>query len=84
MLRLITSSNLVDCSARQIGRLGTIEDAIDVTGRAPILVDEIRPVGDQTAVRHEVSIRVDRRQAMPGRRRDDQRAMDRRARAHGR
>ena len=36
---------------RQVGRLLALEDAIDVAGRAPVLVDQIRPVGDQAAVR---------------------------------
>ena len=34
---------------RQVGGLLALEDAIDVAGRAPVLVDEIRPVGDQAA-----------------------------------
>src|SRR5215475_13562773 len=31
---------------RQIGRLLAPEDAINVAGRAPVLVDQIRPIGD--------------------------------------
>jgi hypothetical protein len=31
---------------RQIGRFLALEDAIDIAGRAPVLVDEIRPIGD--------------------------------------
>ena len=34
---------------RQVGRLLTLEDAIDVAGRAPVLVDEIGSIGDQAA-----------------------------------
>ena len=34
---------------RQVGRLLALENAIDVAGRAPELVDPIRPVGDQAA-----------------------------------
>ena len=34
---------------RQIGRLLALEDAIDIAGRAPVLIDEVRPVGDQAA-----------------------------------
>jgi hypothetical protein len=34
---------------RKIGRLLALKDAIYVTGRAPELIDEIRPVGDQAA-----------------------------------
>jgi hypothetical protein len=32
---------------RQIGWLGALEDAIDVTGGAPVMVDPIRPIGNQ-------------------------------------
>ena len=34
---------------RQVGRLLALEDAVDVAGRAPVLVDQIRPIGDQAA-----------------------------------
>src|ERR1700716_2517699 len=30
---------------RQVGRLLALEDAVDVTGRLPVLVDEIRSIG---------------------------------------
>ena len=66
---------------RQVGRLLALEDAIDVAGRAPVLVDEIRPVGDQAAGGDEGTIEVDRRQSVPGRQRDDQLAMNVRQRA---
>src|SRR5262249_31940721 len=33
----------------KIGRLFTLEDAVDVAGGLPELVEEIRPIGDQTA-----------------------------------
>ena len=61
---------------RQVGRLLALEDAIDVAGRAPKLVDQIRPVGHQAAAVDEVAIEVDRRQSVPGRKRDDQVAMN--------
>jgi hypothetical protein len=32
---------------RQVGRLLTLEDAIDVTGRLPKLVGNIRPIAEQ-------------------------------------
>ena len=35
---------------RKVGRLLALEDAIDVAGRAPELVDHISPIGDQAAV----------------------------------
>ena len=66
---------------RQVGRLLALEDAIDVAGRAPELVDPIRPVGDQAAVGDEEPSGVDRGQFVPGRQRDDQFAMNRRQRA---
>ena len=34
---------------RQVGRLLALEDAVDVAGRAPVLVDQIGPIGDQAA-----------------------------------
>ena len=34
---------------RQVGRLLALEDAIDVAGRAPELIEKIRPIGDQAA-----------------------------------
>ena len=61
---------------RQVGRLLALEDAIDVAGRAPELVDQIRPIGDQAAAGDEVASVVDRGQFVPGRKRDDQLAMD--------
>ena len=69
---------------RQVGRLLALEDAVDVAGRAPVLVDEIRPIGDQAAGGDEEAIGVDRGQFVPGRKRDDQIAMNdrRRARRH--
>ena len=38
---------------RQVGRLLALEDAVDVAGRAPVLVDLIRPIGDQAAAGDE-------------------------------
>ena len=63
---------------RQVGRLLALEDAIDVAGRAPVLVDVIRPIGDQAAGGDEEAFEVDRGQLVPGRQRDDQIAMKRR------
>ena len=42
---------------RQVGRLLALEDAIDVAGGAPVLVDEIRPIGDQAAGGDEEAVR---------------------------
>ena len=35
---------------RQVGRLLALEDAVDIAGRAPVLVDRIGSIGDQAAV----------------------------------
>src|SRR5262245_5644497 len=61
---------------RQIGRLLTFKDAVDVACRAPVLVEEIGPIGDQTAGSGVKAGVVDRGQAMLGRQRDDQVALD--------
>ena len=52
---------------RQVGRFLALEDAIDVAGRAPELVDLVRPIGDQAAGGDEEAFAVDRRQLVPGR-----------------
>ena len=51
---------------RQVGWLLALEDAIDVAGRAPVLVDEIRPIGDQAAGGDEDSVRSRPRAACAG------------------
>ena len=61
----------------QIGRLLAFEDAVDVAGRAPVLVDPISPIGNQAAGGDEGTLEVDRRQLVPCRQRDDQIAMKR-------
>src|SRR4051812_16556321 len=43
----------------QVGRLLALEDAVDVTGRAAVLIDEIGPVADEAAISHEISIGID-------------------------
>ena len=57
---------------RQVGRLLALEDVIDVAGRLPVLVDVIRPIGDQATVGGEGTFEVDRRQFVPRREHDDQ------------
>ena len=52
---------------RQVGRLLALEDAIDIAGRAAVLVDVIRPIGDQAAVGDEESVRSRLRALVPGR-----------------
>ena len=53
------------------------------TGRAPVLVNRISPVGDEPTLADEVAERVDRGQLLPSRQRDDQVTMNRRRRAPG-
>jgi hypothetical protein len=52
---------------RKVGRLLALEDAVDVAGRLPVLVDEISPIGDQAAGVGEGAFEVDRGQLVPGR-----------------
>ena len=47
VLRLITSSNLVGCSHRQISSLGSLQDSVHVISDAAVAVREVRPVGHQ-------------------------------------
>jgi hypothetical protein len=56
---------------RKIGGLLTLEDAIDVAGRAPVLVNFIRSVGDQAAIGDVKANGVDRCQLVLGRERND-------------
>ena len=51
---------------RQVGRLLALEDAIDVAGRAPVLVDQIGPIGDQAAGGDEEAVRSRPRAACAG------------------
>ena len=78
VLRLMTSSILGRRLHRQVGRLLALEDAVDVAGGAAVLVDPIRPIGDQAAGGDEGAVGVDGGQLVPGRQRDDQIAMNRR------
>jgi hypothetical protein len=56
---------------RQVGGLFALEDAIDVGGGAGILVQLIRPVGDQAARTGKIAEGVDRGQLVPGRQRGE-------------
>src|SRR5262245_64353728 len=47
------------CLHRKIARLLAFKDAIDIAGRLPVLVDKIRPIGDQPAVGSEEAGGVD-------------------------
>src|SRR5262249_58474798 len=63
------------CLHCQVRRLLALEDAIDVAGRLPELLDEIRPIRHQAAASDEEAFPVDRRQFMPSRQREDELAM---------
>src|SRR4029077_12136675 len=60
----------------QFGGLLALEDAIDVAGRTPELVEEIGSVADKTAGGGEIAGTVGSGQSMLGRQRDDQVARD--------
>src|SRR5262249_28632316 len=47
---------------RQLARLGTIEDAIDIGGRTPVAVGEVLAVADQSSGLYVLPEREDRRQ----------------------
>jgi hypothetical protein len=65
---------------RQVGRLLTLEDTIDIGGRLSVLLDLIGSIGDQTAGSYEETQEVDRGQLELRRKRDDQIAMKERRR----
>ena len=60
---------------RQVGWLLALEDAIDIASGAAVLVDKIRPVGDQAAGRGEVARAVNRRNAVASNHCSDQIAL---------
>src|SRR5262245_46909217 len=63
------------CLYRQGGRLLALENAIDVSSRAPVLVDVISPIGNQAAGGDEGAFLVDLGQFGSGRQRNDEIAM---------
>src|SRR5712671_4339719 len=62
---------------RKIGRLLTLENAIDITGRAPKLVDAIGPVENQPAAVDIVSVAIHGRKSVLGSQFNDEIAMRR-------
>src|SRR6516165_2242887 len=64
------------CLHRQVGRILTLEDAIDVCGRAPVLVYQISPVRDQAPGGDEMTLEIDRRQLVLRRKRDNKVLVD--------
>src|SRR5262249_53876388 len=61
---------------RKLGRVGTLQDAIDVRSRAPEDIRRFWPVRHQAAFLDELSIRIDRGDPVLRRRLYDQVAMD--------
>jgi hypothetical protein len=64
------------CLHRHVGWLLALKDAVDITGRTPIQVDPIRPIGHQTTGGGKGAIEVYRWQLASGRKRDDEIAMN--------
>ena len=62
---------------RKIARFLALEDAIDVAGGLSVLVDEIGPVRNKSAVGDEVTVGIDRGQSVTGCKRYDYLAMNR-------
>src|SRR5262245_38100589 len=56
---------------RKVDRFLALEDAINVASSPPVRVDRIRSIRNQTAIRDDITLGVDRRQLVPGRERDD-------------
>ena len=66
---------------RHVGRFFALEDAIDVVSRAPKLVNEIRPIRNQSAGGNIIAFLVDCGQLVLGGKSDDQITMYLRQRA---
>src|SRR6516162_9705023 len=56
----------------KVGGLFALEDTIDVASRLPAWIDRVRSVGDEATVTDEETNRIDRRQSVSRRQRDDQ------------
>src|SRR5262245_1136934 len=65
----------------KVGGFLALGDVTDVAGRAAVRVYRIRPVRDQATGFDVVAVVVDRGQLVPGRKRDDQVAINQRQRA---
>jgi enolase len=74
---------LCRCLYRQVGRLLALQDAINVAGGAPVLVQDVRAVRDQSAICDEEARGVNRGHPVPGGQCNDQSAMLRRPWARG-
>src|SRR5262245_60110732 len=62
---------------RQVGRLLAFEDTSDVSRGSPVLVEEIRPLGDQSPGIGIIALLIYRGRLVAGCKRDDQITMDR-------
>ena len=71
VLRLITSSNLVGCMHRQVGRLLALEDAAGIDAGLAIRIGEAGAVAHQAAGLDELAQRIDRGHRVAGRQRDE-------------
>src|SRR5262249_14668097 len=60
---------------REFGGLGAAQDSVDVGGCLSVLFKDLRPVGHEAAGRYPETERGNRRQAVPGGKRDDEIAM---------
>jgi len=77
VLRLITSSYLVGACTGKSAGFSPSEDTIDVSRRTPVLIEEIRTIGDQATGGDEVAFIIDRRKFVPRRHRNNWVAIDR-------
>jgi hypothetical protein len=66
---------------RQVGRLLALEDAIDILGSSPVLIEPIGTIGGQPAAGYVNEVRIYRRQPVSFRQADDQLTMSRVGRA---
>src|SRR5262245_19749671 len=63
------------CLNGKVGRLLAFEDAVNVTCCAYVGINGRRPVGEQAATLGEIAERIDRRQLVSSRQRDDEVSM---------
>src|SRR6516164_1845990 len=61
---------------RQVGRLLTLEDAIDVIGRTSPIIESVKSVRQQAAEFGELTVRIDGGETVTSSQRYDFRAMD--------
>src|SRR5215470_5890299 len=60
----------------KLARLRALEDSVDITGRAPIIIELVNSVGQQAAEFSEDSARIDSREAVASCQRYDLHTMD--------